>query len=138
MDKTNCLQAKAETIYLACTKEEKIVKGILDQWGKGAHGFVPMVKEDDIIQLGCENVNSLSMYNQKKTKMRRTINLHKKYQTDAACILEHRTNFSMLPEGKCAGNLFDGMTGSWVSAAHNINEFISRCQQGGTLVAAFS
>ncbi len=70
--------------------------------------------------------------------MRRIINLHKKYQTDVACILEHGTNFSMLPEGKCAGNLFGRITGSRVSTAHNINESISQCQQGGTLVAAFS
>jgi hypothetical protein len=97
-----------------------------------------MVKEDDIVQPGCENVNSLSMYKQKETKMRRIINLHMKYQTDATCILEHGTNFSMLPEGKHAGDLFDGMLGSWVSAAHNPNESISWCQQGGTLVAAFS
>jgi hypothetical protein len=78
------------------------------------------------------------MYNQKETKMRRIINLHKKYQTDATCILEHGTNFSMLPEGKCAGDLFDGMPRSQVSAAHNPNESISWCQQGGTLVAAFT
>ncbi len=57
VDKTNRLHATAEMIYSARTKEEKIVKGILDQ-AKGAHGFVPTVKEDDIIQLGCENVNS--------------------------------------------------------------------------------
>jgi hypothetical protein len=80
---------------LSMQKEEEIVKGILDQWGKGAHGFIPTVKEDDIILLGCKNVNSLSMYNQKETKMRRSINLHKIYQMDATCILEHGTNFSM-------------------------------------------
>ncbi len=78
------------------------------------------------------------MYNQKETKMKRIINLHKKYQKDATCILEHGTNFSMSPEGKRAGDLFDGMPGSWVSAAHNTNESISQCQQGGTLVAVFS
>jgi hypothetical protein len=137
-DKTNPLQATAEMIYLARTKEEEIVKGILNQWGKGAHGFVPMVKEDDIVQLGCENVNSLSMYNQKETKMRRIINLHEKYQMDATCILEHGTNFSMLPEGKRMGDLCDGMPWSWVSTAQNTNESISWCQQGGTLVVAFS
>jgi hypothetical protein len=54
-NKTNCLQATAEMIYLAHTKEEEIVKGTLDQWGKGADGFVPTVKEDDIVQLGREN-----------------------------------------------------------------------------------
>jgi hypothetical protein len=71
------LQATAEMIHSAQTNEEEIVRGILNQKGKGAHGFVPMEKEEDIIQLGCKNVNSLGMYNQKGLKMRQIINLQK-------------------------------------------------------------
>ena len=69
--------------------------------------------------------------------MRRILNLHRKYQTDGACILKHGTNFLMSEEGKRANDLFANKPGSCVTAAHN-NESISRCQQGGTMVAAFS
>jgi hypothetical protein len=40
---------KAEMIYSSQTNEEKIVRDILNQWGKGAHGFIPNEKEEDII-----------------------------------------------------------------------------------------
>ncbi len=39
---TNHLQSTAEMIHSARMKEEEIVQGLLYQWGKGAHGFVPM------------------------------------------------------------------------------------------------
>jgi hypothetical protein len=73
----NLLQATAEMIYSAQTNEEEIVQCILNQWGKGAHGFFSMEKEEDIIQLGCKNMISLGMYNQKGSTMRQIINLHK-------------------------------------------------------------
>jgi hypothetical protein len=112
-------------IYSARTKEEEIFQGLLNQQAKGAHGFICMEKEDDIVWQGCENVNNLGMYNQKESKMRRIINLHKKYQMDGMCILEHRINFSMPPERKYAYDIFSRMMGSWVSASHNINKSIS-------------
>jgi hypothetical protein len=113
------IQATAEMIFSAWTHEEEIVQGLLNQWGKGAHGFVPVVKEDDIVQLGCENMNSLRMYNQKESKMRRILNLHREYQTDGACILQHGTNFSMSQEGNRANDLFTSIPGSCMTAAHN-------------------
>jgi hypothetical protein len=70
--------------------------------------------------------------------MRRILNLHRKYQTDGSCILKHETNFSMSEEGKCTNDLFASIPGSRVTAAHISNESINRCQQGGTMVAAFS
>jgi hypothetical protein len=118
-------QATAEMLFSAWTNEEAIVQGLLNQWGKGAHGFVPVEKEDDIVRLGYENVNSLSMYNRKESKMRQILNLHRKYQMDGACILEHRTNFSMSQEGKHVNDLFSSIPGSYVTAAQNSNESIS-------------
>jgi hypothetical protein len=74
-----------------------------------------------------------------KSKSKRIfLNLHRKYQIDGACILEHWTNFSMSQEGKHANDLFASIPGSCVTAAHNSNESIRQCQQGGTMVAAFS
>jgi hypothetical protein len=134
---SNLLQAIAEMIHSARMNEEEIVRGILNQWGKGAHGFVPMEKEEDIIQLGCKNMNSLGMYNQKGSKMRRINNLHKQYLMEGTYNLEHGTNFSRLPESKRACDIFSRVLALQVSIAHNINKSISQCQQGRALVEAF-
>jgi hypothetical protein len=112
-------------IHSAWTNEEEFVWDILNRWGKGAHRFVPMEKEEDIIQLGCKHVNSLRIYNQNGSKMMQIIYLHKKYQTDGTCILEHGTNFSRLPEGKRACNIFSRMPALRLSVADNINKSFS-------------
>ncbi len=70
----------AETIYIAQTKEEAMVQELLKQWRKGGHGFKPDKKGDDIIRLGCENVNSLSLLHPTKSKLKKLLNLHNKYQ----------------------------------------------------------
>ncbi len=54
--------AVAEMIYEAWTQEEAMVRDLLEQWRKGGHGYVPDVKGDNIVRLGCENANSLSLY----------------------------------------------------------------------------
>ncbi len=56
---------------------------------------------------------------------------------DGTCILKHGNNILRLPEGKHACDIFSRMPALWMSVAHNINKSISRCQQGGALVAAF-
>jgi hypothetical protein len=76
--------AAAETIYEAQTQEEAMVRDLLEQWRKGGHGYVPDVKGDNIVQLGCKNANSLSLYDPRSTKLRKLLSLHNKYQTDGA------------------------------------------------------
>ncbi len=90
------------------------------------------------MRLGCKNVNSLSLYNPKGSKMCKLINIHQKYQTDGACIVEHGINFRMSSNGNCPSDLFSGIRGSRVSAAHNVHETHGRYQQGGTMNVAFS
>ncbi len=75
------------------TTEEEMVQELLKDWQKGAHRYIPKVKEDNVIQLGCENVNSLSIFYPMKSKMCKLTNLHQRYQMDGACIVEHGTNF---------------------------------------------
>ncbi len=48
--------ATAEEVYATRTKEEEMVQALLKYWQKGAHGYILEVKEDIVIQLGCENV----------------------------------------------------------------------------------
>ncbi len=96
---TICFTKAVETIYEAQTQEEAMVRDLLEQWRKGGHGHVPDVKGDDAICLGCKNVNSLSLFDPRSTKHRKLLNLHNKYQTDGACIVEHGINFCMTPEG---------------------------------------
>jgi hypothetical protein len=63
--------ATAEDVYATRTKEEEMVQELLKDWQKGAHGYIPEVKEDNVIQLGCENFNSLSIFHPTKSKMRK-------------------------------------------------------------------
>ncbi len=119
------------------TKEEEMVEELLKDWQKGAHGYTPEVKEDNIIQLGCENVNSLSIFHPTKSKMRKLTNLHQGHQTDGACIVEHGINFKMAATGTHPEDLFLGVCSSRVSAGHNIHELHKHYQQGGTMTVAF-
>jgi hypothetical protein len=95
------LRATAE-VYATKTKEEEMVQELLNGWQKGAHGYIPEVKEDNIIQLGCENINSLSIFHPTKSKMRKLTNLHQRHQMDGACIVEHGINFKMAATGTCS------------------------------------
>jgi len=112
----------AERVHAVRTTEEELVQELILQWQKGAHGYIPETKEDDILRLGCENVNSLSLYNPKGSKMRKLINIHNKYQTDGACIVEHGINFRMSSDRNRPSDIFSGIRGSRVSAAHNVHE----------------
>ncbi len=56
--------ATAEEVHATRTKEEEMVRELLNGWQKGAHGYILEVKEDNIFQLGCENVNSLVSFTQ--------------------------------------------------------------------------
>jgi hypothetical protein len=44
--------AAAVEICATRTKEEEMVQELLKDWQKGAHGYIPEVKEDKFIQLG--------------------------------------------------------------------------------------
>jgi hypothetical protein len=115
-----------------------MVRELLNRWQKGAHGYIPEVKDDNVIRLGCENVNSLSIFHPTKSKMRKPTQLHQRHQTDGACIVEHSINFKMEATGTCPDDLFPGMCSSRVSAGHNIHELHNRYQQGETMMVAFS
>ncbi len=128
----------AEAVHASRTREEEMVQELILQWQTGAHDYIPEIKEDNILQLGCKNVNSLSLYNPKGSKMRKLINIHQKYQTDGACIVEHGINFCMSSNGNCPSDLFARIRGSRVSAAHNVHEAHGRYQQGGTMNVAFT
>jgi hypothetical protein len=110
----------------------------LNGWQKGAHGYIPEVKDNNMICLGCENVNSLSIFHPTKSKMRKLTHLHQRHQTDGACIVEHSINFKMAATGIRLEDLFPGMCSSRVSAGHNIHELHNRYQQGRTMMMAFS
>ncbi len=99
-----------------------MVQELSKDWQKEAHGHIPEVKEDNVIQLGCENVNSLSLFHPTKSKMQKFTSLHQRYQMDAACIVEHGINLKMKAKGTLPEDLFQGVYSSRVSAGHNIHE----------------
>jgi hypothetical protein len=120
--------ATAEEVYATRTTEEEMMQELLKDWQKGAHGYIPEVKEDNVIQLGCENVNSLSIFHPIKSKMRKLTNLHQRYQSDEDCIVELGINFKMAATGTCPEDLFPGVCSSRVSAGHIIHELHNRYQ----------
>jgi hypothetical protein len=130
--------ATAAEVHATRTKEEEMEQELLNGWQKGAHRYIPEVKEDNVIQLGCENVNSLSIFHPTKSKMHKLTHLHQRHQTDAACTLEHGINFKMAATGTCPEDIFLGICSSRVSASHNIHESHNCYQQGGTMTVAFS
>jgi hypothetical protein len=134
--------ATAEEVHATRTKEEEMVQELLNGWQKGAHEYIPEVilevKDNIIIHLGCENVNSLSIFHPTKSKMRKLTHLHQRHQMDGACIVEHGINFKMAATGTRPEDLFPRMCSSRVSAGHNIHELHNRYQQGGTMTVAFS
>ncbi len=98
--------ATAEEVHVTWTKEEEMVRELLNGWQKGAHGYIPEVKDDNIIHLGCENVNSLSILQPTKSKMRKLTHLHQRHYTDGACIVEHGIKFKMAATGTRPEDLF--------------------------------
>ncbi len=130
--------ATAEEVHATRTKEEEMVRELLNGWQKGAQGYIPEVKDDNIIHLGCGNVNRLSIFHPTKSKMRKLTHLHQRHQTDGACIVEHSINFKIAATGTRPEDLFPGMYSSRVSAGHNIHKLHTRYQQGETMTVAFS
>jgi hypothetical protein len=130
--------ATAEEVHATRTKEEEMVQELLNGRQKGAHGYILEVKDNNVIQLGCEYLNSLSIFHPTKSKMRNTTHLHQRHQTDGACIVEHGINFKMAATGTRLEDLFPGMCSSRVSACHNIHESHNCYQQGGTMTVSFS
>jgi hypothetical protein len=130
--------AAAEEVHATRTKEEEIVQDLLNGWQKGAHRYILEAKDNNVIHLGCENVNSLSIFHPTKSKMRKHTHLHQRHQTDRACIVEHGIHFKMAATGIRLEDLFPGMCSSRVSAGHNIHELHNPYQQEQTMTVAFS
>jgi hypothetical protein len=130
--------AMAVEIYATRTREEDMVQELLKDWQKRAHGYIPEVEEDNVIKMGCENVNCLSLFHPTKSKIHKLTNLHQRYQTDGACIVEHDINFKMAAIGTRPEDLFLGVCSSRVSVGHNIHESHNRYQQGVIMTVAFS
>jgi hypothetical protein len=95
--------ATAEEVHATRTKEEEMVRELLNGWQKRAHGYIPEVKDDNIVHLGCENVISLSIFHPTKSKMHKLTHLHQRHQMDGACIVEHGINFKIAATGTRRG-----------------------------------
>ena len=136
----NSYSGDAQDIYRTQTNEDNTINQLLEQWEGGAHGFVPEKKDENIIRLVGENVNSLGLYNRTNQKMFKLSNLISRYQSDGMCMVEHGMNFG---HHESTGNkriheLFSSIHDSRNSAGYNIHENFSRYSHGGTMVSTFS
>ena len=87
------LRADAEEIHHGWTDEDNTIQDLLNQWESGAHGYVPDMKDNNIIRLACENTNGLSLFHRKALKIRKLANLNSRYQTNDMCVVKHGVNF---------------------------------------------
>ena len=53
------IRADADEIHRGQTDEDNTIQELLNQWESGAHGYVPDMKENNIISLACENTNGI-------------------------------------------------------------------------------
>jgi hypothetical protein len=118
--------ATAEEVHATRTKEAEMARELLNGWQKGAYGYIPEVKDDNLICLGCRNVDSLSIFYPTKSKIPKLTHLH--HQTDGACIVEYGINFKMAATGTHLEDLFLGMCSSSVSVGHSIHELHNHYQ----------
>jgi hypothetical protein len=87
------IRAYAEEILHCWTDEDNTIQELLNQWKSGAHGYVPDMKDNNIILLACENTNRLSLFHRKALKICKLANLNNRHQTDGMCVAEHGVNF---------------------------------------------
>ena len=118
-------------------EEERAVNDmLLSVQGRG-HGFVEDRKPSGVVRLFAENVNSLSLFEPKLAwKMDRIKAINKRYQTDAALLVEYGTDFRHLPEDASLQYRL-GDIDCRCSAANNVTEPSGRSQYGGTAVFTY-
>ena len=131
---------EARDRYKGHTCEDSTIRELIEQWQGGGHGYVPEKKNDNIIRLACENVNSLSLHQKGGRKTRKLVNLVSRYQADGMCIVEHGMNYG---HAESKGNygkdgVFASINGSRNSAGYNKHENHSRYMTGGTMVSTFT
>ena len=144
-DKIGIMGPNQETIeasnrHAGYTSEGFLIRELLEQWQGGAHGYVPEIKNDNIIRLACENVNSLSLYQKGSKKIRKLLNLISRHQTDGMCMVEHGINFGHAESTgeQSKEGIFSSISGSRISAGYNKHENNNRYMTGGTIVSTFS
>ena len=65
------------------------------------HGKVPDAKDDGVVRLCGEDVNSIGLHNKEQAwKIKRLQDINKKYQKDATLLIEGSTGWRQAPEGK--------------------------------------
>ena len=74
--------ARTEQIYCGQMEEDNTIQELIKQRESGAHSYVPGKKDNNIIFLACENINGLSLFHRKATKIRKLTNLIKCHQAD--------------------------------------------------------
>jgi hypothetical protein len=119
-------------------EEQLAVNDLLESIRNGGAGFVEDKKPPDIIRLLGENVNSLCLYDEthRESKPSRLRQMSKRFQVDAALLLETGSDFRQVPEEKKL-ELTLGDDDCVVVTANNITEGSGRSQYGGTATVNF-
>jgi hypothetical protein len=120
------------------SEEQLAVNDLLESIRNGGAGFVEDKKPPDIIRLLGENVNSLCLYDEthRESKPSRLRQMSKRFQVDAALLLETGTDFRQVPkENKLELTLGDD--DCVLVTANNITEGSGQSQYGGTATVNF-
>jgi hypothetical protein len=84
------------------SEEQLAVNDLLESLRHGGAGYVEDKKPPDIVRLLGENVNSLCLYDEspRESKTSRLRQMSKRFQADAALLLETGADFRQVPEEK--------------------------------------
>ena len=132
---TDSISAAAQ---LRLDEESLAMKDLMKSLTDGSHGYVEDKKPSDVIRLYCENVDSLSLYNDSahSRKTQRIKQINSRFQTDAALLIECGTDFRQVPEELQLLNLL-GDNDCRILQANNTTEDSARTQHGGVALLSY-
>jgi len=109
---------------------------IKDQWEKGAVGYVPEQKDDNICRFLFENYNSLSFWHSQH-KIHLLNKLLRQFDADCALGVELQVQWDMTDSNLRLEKLLMPGHQKRVTVGYNKHERINRSQHGGVSIATF-
>ena len=136
--KKSKIKTSAQQYLQETQREEKRVNELLKDWSRDGHGHFDLKKAEGIFRLVWENFDSLCILTDERnlTTVRGLDTTRKRLSADMIAGCETQTNwYKVLPHHR-----FDRLVGMGEDqrfiAAHNVHDQ-TRCQPGGTLIAAY-
>ena len=137
----NEFDVRSERERIALIEQQEINKvkelGLSEEVQK-IHGKAPQKKGEGVIRLIYENVNGINNRLSNNDKLEKAREIHDELEVDIVAYNEHRLNMKHKDNVNGFNQLFRGGEATIQSVvSHNVNENISRTQEGGTSLLMF-